>query len=127
MSGEPTIVAEGNVGGDAEVRLTPNGDPVAGFSLAVTPRIKRGQEWVDGETLWFRVSAFGFRAEQAVNVARKGARVVVVGHLAKETWTDRDNQQRESLIIRAESVSQIVKAEKAQAEAPAQSDGGAPW
>jgi single-stranded DNA-binding protein len=33
--------------------------PLVTFSLAYTPRSRKGNEWVDGEAMWFRVAQFG--------------------------------------------------------------------
>ena len=42
----------GNVGQDPELRYTPDGNPVANFSIAVNRRRKVGDEFKD-ETEWF--------------------------------------------------------------------------
>jgi len=52
------ITIIGNVGRDPEMRTTPVGDTVAGFTVATTERSKNGEV-----TTWFRVSAFGKLAE----------------------------------------------------------------
>ena len=44
----------GNLTEDPELRFTPNGAPVANFRVAVTPRVKDGDGWKDGETSFFR-------------------------------------------------------------------------
>ena len=56
----------GNLGRDPELRYTPNGRPVATFSVAVNQATKNQQtgEWVEA-TDWFRVSVWGDRAERS--------------------------------------------------------------
>ena len=70
----------GNLGRDPELRYTPNGRPVATFSVAVNQATKNQQsgEWVEA-TDWFRVSVWGDRAERAAESLRKGSRVFVDG------------------------------------------------
>ncbi|HEY4726256.1 MAG TPA: single-stranded DNA-binding protein, partial [Actinomycetota bacterium] len=42
-----TIV--GNLAADPEVRSTPSGATVASSRVAVTPRVREGDQWRDGE------------------------------------------------------------------------------
>lgn len=64
----------GNVGKDAVLRHTPQGDPVLNFSVGVTER--KGQENV---TLWVDCSLWGKRAESLEQYIWKGQKVVVSG------------------------------------------------
>lgn len=64
----------GNVGKDAVLRHTPQGDPVLSFSVGVTER--KGQENV---TLWVDCSLWGKRAESLEPHIRKGSKVTVGG------------------------------------------------
>jgi single-strand DNA-binding protein len=66
------ITIGGNLGRDAEVRTTQNGDKVAGFSVAVKDR---------DETIWFRCDLWGTRAEKLAPYLRKGTPVTVNGDL----------------------------------------------
>ncbi len=78
--------AVGYAGADAELRYTPGGDPVAGFSLAVTDKSKSGDE----HTEWYRCSVWGKSAEVAKEYIRKGGQVMVIGRPRVETFTRRD-------------------------------------
>jgi single-strand DNA-binding protein len=64
----------GNVGKDAVLRHTPQGDPVLNFSVGVTER--KGQENV---TLWVDCSLWGKRAESLEPYISKGSKVAVSG------------------------------------------------
>lgn len=64
----------GNVGKDAVLRHTPQGDPVLNFSVGVTER--KGQENV---TLWVDCSLWGKRAESLEQYISKGSKVTVSG------------------------------------------------
>ncbi len=82
---QTTVV--GHAGADAELRYTPGGDPVAGFSLAVTDKSKSGDE----HTEWYRCSVWGKSAEVAKAYIRKGGQVMVVGRPRVETFKRRDS------------------------------------
>ena len=84
------VTVVGNLTDDPELRFTPNGTAVANFRLAVTPRIREGDTWKDGETSFFRVNAW---RELAANVAEslgKGHRAVVIGRLRTRSWETQD-------------------------------------
>ena len=72
-------VAAGRVGRDAELRFTPSGDPVLGFSLATD----RG--WGDNKrTVWFNCSLWGERAEKLARYITKGTALLVEGEVEKD-------------------------------------------
>jgi single-strand DNA-binding protein len=77
----------GYAGADAELRYTPGGDPVAGFSLAVTDKSKSGDE----HTEWYRCSVWGKSAEVAKEYIKKGGQVMVVGRPRVEMFKRRDS------------------------------------
>ena len=115
MSAEITV--KGNLGSDPELKFVQGskGDlALATFSLAYTPRSKQGNEWVDGETLWFRVTQFGEKAETLIDALRKGDTVVVVGSLKQSTFKAKDGTDKTSLEINASDIGVVPKAKKRQ-------------
>lgn len=126
MSNEAVVTVEGNVGGDPEIRFLPDGKAVASFSVANTPSRfnKQTDEWVDGETIWFRVSVFGKKAETVTETIRKGMRVTVFGLLTVSRYTKKDGGAAESLEIAANSIGIVPKAVSS---GKAQQDGSDPW
>jgi len=104
MAGEAIITVEGNLGGDAELRVTPNGVSVTSFTLANTPRTldKKTNEWSDGETVWFRCFVWGRNATGAANELRKGMKVVVTGRFNVNIYTDKEGVERKQLEITAD-------------------------
>ncbi len=85
----------GNVGKDPEVRSTPDGKAVAGFTVATS------ESWKDktsGEkkeqTEWHRVVAFGRLAEIIRDYVKKGSKVYVEGKLKTNKWQDKDGSDR---------------------------------
>lgn len=95
----------GNLGGDAELRFTPSGVPVASFSLGVN------REWTNAggerqkKTTWFRVSVWNKPAEALVEYLVKGKQVMVVGEVEEaRVFTDRDGNARASLEVKAQTI-----------------------
>lgn len=103
MAGEIPITVVGSIT-EPELKFLPSGKALATFSLAQNSRVKDGENWVDGEPTWFRVSVFGPMAENvAESFAEKGARVIVQGGMKTNAW-EKDGEKRTSLEIIAESV-----------------------
>lgn len=88
------ITIAGNLGKDAVVRTTPNGDKVAGFGVAVEER--NGQ---DKRTIWFDCSLWGKRGEALANYLTKGTRVCVSG-----TLSTREHEGKTYLTVSAHEV-----------------------
>jgi single-strand DNA-binding protein len=109
MKTQITII--GNIGGDPELRVTPAGDSVASFSVAVTDRVKdkRSGEWADGETTWYRVSAWRDLGENAAECLQRGQRVTVVGSVKAETWTDKEGNERTTFAVEADDIAISVR------------------
>lgn len=101
---EPTIELTGHLGGDPELRFTPNGVPVVDLRVATTRRFKVGEEWQDGETLWFEVSVWKQAAEHAAASLHKGDKVMVKGRLTQKSWTRDDGTISTKLVIDATGV-----------------------
>ncbi|MBX3056689.1 MAG: single-stranded DNA-binding protein [Anaerolineae bacterium] len=105
------ITIAGNLGGDPEMRYMPDGSAVTNFSVATNRR------WTDArtgqpqeETIWFRVSVWGKRAEVANQYLTKGSKVLVEGRLrpdpatgAPRLWTRQDGTVAASYEITADN------------------------
>jgi single-strand DNA-binding protein len=123
----------GNLGGDPEMRYTPNGRPVTQFNVAVNQNTRNQQtgEWTE-ETDWFRVTVWGDRAERTAEQLRKGNRVFVEGRFKTREFEGRDGQKRTSLEITADSVVNLERRSREEAEGqfggdrPSQGGGGSP-
>jgi single-strand DNA-binding protein len=101
---EPTIELTGHLGADPELRFTPNGHQVVELRVATTRRFKVGEEWQDGETMWFNVSCWKQLAEHAAESLHKGDKVVVTGRLSQSSWTREDGSVSSKLVIDATAV-----------------------
>ncbi|MDQ4077764.1 MAG: single-stranded DNA-binding protein [Chloroflexota bacterium] len=98
------VMIIGNVGRAPELRYTPNGTPVAGFSVAV------GREWStsSGErreaTEWFNVVAWRDLAERCSQTLSKDQLVYVKGSLQTRSWEDADGQRHYRVELVADEV-----------------------
>ena len=118
----------GNLGRDPELRYTPNGRPVASFTVAVNQSQKNQQsgEWIES-TDWFRVSVWGDRGERVAENLRKGSRVFVDGRFRAREYEANDGQKRMSLDITADTVLGLDKREQGEGTfAGAPAAAGAP-
>lgn len=111
MAGEITVVVAGNLTADPELRYTPSGAAVANFSIASTPRTydRESGQWRDGETTFFRVSAWRDQAEHVAESLSKGDRVMVSGTLKVRQYETAEGQRGTSVEIDAEDVAPSLK------------------
>jgi len=107
------IKVKGRVGNDPELKfVTQQQLALATFNLAYTPRTRKGQEWVEGETMWFRVALFGNKAEAIVDAVKKGDEVLVIGSLKQSTYQAKDGSQKTSIDITASEVALVPRLQK---------------
>lgn len=93
----------GNIGGEPELRYTPNGQPVLNFNVAHNFNEKVGDEW-EQRVEWIRCVVFGERGETLMQHLKKGQRVYVQGQLKARPWTDREDNIRAGLEVIARDV-----------------------
>ena len=94
------VLIIGNVGGDPEMRYTPNGNPVTSFSVATNRRFTVEGEQRE-ETQWFRVSAWNRLAETCNQYVTRGMKVYVEGRLSVREYVGQDGQTRTSVDVNA--------------------------
>lgn len=94
------VLIIGNVGGDPEMRYTPNGNPVTSFSVATNRRYTVEGEQRE-ETQWFRVSAWNRLAETCNQYVTRGMKVYVEGRLSVREYVGQDGQTRTSVDVNA--------------------------
>lgn len=77
---------------DPEVRYSQGANPtaIARISLAVDRRIKREGE---PEADFFNCTAFGKQAEFMERYLHKGSKIVIIGRLQNNNYTNKDGQQ----------------------------------
>ena len=94
MASDNFTVQIGNLTNDPELRFTNNGIPVTNFGLAVNTRVKDGDSWRDGETSFFRCTAWRSLAENLAESLTKGTRIVVQGRLQQRSWETPEGERR---------------------------------
>ena len=81
------ITIIGNLGRDPELRYTPDGTPVASFSVATNRKWNNSDGSQGEETVWFRVTAWRRMAEVVNQYLKKGRQVFVEGQLRPDPET----------------------------------------
>ena len=96
----------GVVATDPTVRTFEDGRKVMSFRVASTSRrFDTGlKEWIDGPTLWVKVSCWRELAANATLSVRKRDRVVVWGRVRSEQWKGEDGAFRSDLALEAEAM-----------------------
>lgn len=117
MAGEPTITVIGRLGNDPDIHFTQTGRAVANFSVACTPVTKDNDEWVEKDTMWYRVSLWK-NSEEFIETVSKGSLVVVTGKLGQRTYETKDGETRTDATIDADVVGVVPTKKKKQEDAP---------
>jgi single-strand DNA-binding protein len=88
------VILIGNLGKDPEVKYTPQGTPVAKFSLATNERFKdKDGNWQD-RTEWHNIVLWQRLAEIAGEYLKKGSKVYIEGRLRTDSWDDKQSGQK---------------------------------
>ena len=91
----------GNLTREPELRTTPNGDKVCGFTVAVNRRKTQNNQEPGAD--FFNVSAWRGLGENCAKYLAKGRKVCVVGRVSVRTW-DSGDKHGASLEVLAEDV-----------------------
>lgn len=94
------VIIIGNVGRDPELSYTPQGIAVAKFTVAVNKVTGKGETRKE-KTTWFRVSVWRERAETVQQYVRKGMKIMVVGEIDVNAYTDKNGQPQASIELTA--------------------------
>lgn len=92
----------GNVGSIEELAYSGSGVPWISFQLAYTPYDFESKS--QGETVWYRCTAFRSLAENVAACVSVGMRVVVSGRGSIQEWTDNEGNARETKQIVCDGV-----------------------
>jgi single-strand DNA-binding protein len=98
------VILIGNLGGDPEMRYTPDGKAVTSFRMATSNRYTTSAGESREETDWFRITVWGRQAESCNQFLTKGKQVYVEGRLHARNWQGQDGQMRTSLEVTANRV-----------------------
>lgn len=118
MAGETVITIVGNLTADPELRTTRNGGTVANFSIAATPRVfdKQSNQWVDGEALFLRCTAWRDLASHCVQTLRKGMRVIAQGRLQQRPYQAQDGSNRTVIELQVDEIGPSLRYATAQVQ-----------
>jgi len=94
-----TITTTGNRTHDPELRSTPSGKAVVTVRIAVNHRVRRGDEWVNGEPTFYEMPLWEQVAQYTAESLRRGDRVLVAGQVHTEAWTDSAGATRTKQVI----------------------------
>jgi single-strand DNA-binding protein len=105
MANDTLITIVGYLTADPEIKSTQSGLSVVNITIASTPSKfdKTSNEWVNGETLFLRASAWRIFAEQIAGSLKKGDKVIAQGRLVAQSYTDKDGNARTSTQLELES------------------------
>jgi single-strand DNA-binding protein len=123
MANEPIITIVGNLTADPELRFTPAGAAVANFTVASTPREKVGDEWQDGEAMFFRCAAWRNLGENVAESLQKGTQVIVQGRLKNRSY-EKDGVTRTSLELDVDAVGPSLQFATTKVTRAARGQGG---
>lgn len=118
MAGETVITIVGNLTADPELRTTRNGGAVASFSIAATPRTfdKQSNQWVDGDALFLRCTAWRDLATHCAQSLAKGMRVIAQGRLQQRSYQSQDGSNRTVIELQVDEIGPSLKYATAQVQ-----------
>jgi single-strand DNA-binding protein len=122
MNNLNSIILEGNLVRDPDLRLMPNGKQVCNFKLA-SNRFHKNEEGFVKEVGFFDVETWGKAAEICKGQGRKGMALRVVGRLKQEQWKDGEGQPHSKIIIVADNV-EFKQEQKRENAASHEADAG---
>jgi len=99
----------GNLTRDPELRYTATGIAVASFGLAEQKRKKDGDQWVDDDPIFWKVTCWRGLGENASESLEKGDRVIVTGKVGVSEWETKEGEKRFDLTIDADDVGPSLK------------------
>ncbi|MBR6166409.1 single-stranded DNA-binding protein [Candidatus Saccharibacteria bacterium] len=93
------VIIVGNITRDPELRTTPSGTQVCGFSVAVNRNYKDNSGEQKENVSFFDCSAWGKSGEIIAQYAKKGSGILVSGRLEQRSWEDKEGQKRSRVEI----------------------------
>ena len=108
MASVNKVIIVGNLGRDPETRYMPNGEAVTNVAVATTESWKDKNSGEKKElTEWHRITFYRKLAEIAGQYLKKGSQVYVEGRLQTRKWTDKENVERYTTEIIADTMQML--------------------
>lgn len=98
MNNLNSIIIEGNLTRDPQLKTIPNGNQVCSFAVA-SNRFYRQNDQTEKEVSFFEVETWSKLAQTCGEVLRKGRGVRVVGRLKQDRWEDADGKHQARIKI----------------------------
>lgn len=113
------VILIGRVGGDPEVRYTPNGNAVANFTMATNDYYSDKTSGEKQErTEWHRLVVWGKQAEFCGQYVHKGSALYIEGRLQTRAWDDKEGNKRYTTEIIVQSIQLLGSKGDHRADAP---------
>jgi single-strand DNA-binding protein len=125
-AGDTVITLVGNLVDDPELRFTPNGQAVAKFRIASTPRFmdKATNEWKDGESLFLTCNVWRQAAENCAESLQRGMRVIVHGRLKQRSYETKEGEKRTVFEVEVDEVGPSLRSATAKVVKASRGPGG---
>jgi len=108
MASVNKVIIVGNLGRDPETRYMPNGEAVTNIAVATTESWKDKSSGEKKEvTEWHRITFYRKLAEIAGQYLKKGSQVYIEGRLQTRKWTDKENVERYTTEIIADTMQML--------------------
>jgi len=99
-----SITILGRVGTSAELRFTPSGTAVAGFSLASNETWKDANGQKQERVTWHRCTLWGKAAESLAEYVTKGKMIMVTGTVTARAYMGKNGEAAASLEVKVEQL-----------------------
>lgn len=116
-----TVALVGRVTKDSELRNSSSGIPLCNFSVAVSRRVKKGDQWSD-EASFFDLTLWDKQAESLNKYLVKGTQVAVQGELRQDRW-EKDGQKHSKIQVFVSSIQLLGGGKREGSVAPTEAGG----
>lgn len=100
------VILVGRLGKDPEIRATPQGTPVAKFTVATDEKFTDRAGEKQERTEWHNIVAWGKLGEICGQYLKKGKLVYIEGSIRTDSWDDKESGQKK---YRTEIVANTMK------------------
>jgi len=97
----------GRLGGDPELRYTPQGSAVCSFNIATNEQYKDKEGKTIEQTDWHRIVAWNKLAEICGQYLKKGSLVYIEGKIKSRDYTDKDGVKKYITEIKADTMQML--------------------
>lgn len=104
MNNLNSLIIEGNVVRNAEIREPLNGFKICYFTVAVNRWYKNLKDEFAKEVSYFDIETYGAMTEFCLENAKKGRGIRVVGKLKQSRWEDSNGKKHSRIFVVAEHI-----------------------